>query len=247
MSTHKNTPMSLHNFRQSTNPFNKINQYCLLLISTLVMAGCTCNNNKQGTSGADSLEILKADSLAMEGRTSSHQFTFDSQTTGWLSATMGGRKVDTTDFKNGHAPGHAADSLATNTDAAIGLFGDSVNFNPDNKYYEQYASVLRFSADSSYILDFGSYGSIPVKNKAGRTSLEGGEPDTKIMVGIPGQHKEWQVMFAGPGTVILDAKWKNDHQFMLLYSQQADKDRIDTTLLMGDMHTRSLHWYQLRK
>jgi|GEM_PF-1207373 len=239
--------MSAQPSRQIKLTSKNLNIYGLLLLPMLIIAGCTCNNHQQKTGMQDSLALLKADSLAKEGRMASHQFSFDSQTTGWLSSALGGRKVYTADFKNGHPPGHGIDSTAGGEDAAVGLFGDSVNFHPDRKYYEDYAKVIRFSPDSNYILDFGSYGNIPVKNKAGLTSLEGGEPDTKIMVGIPAEHKEWQVMFAGPGTVILDAKWKNNHQFMLLYTQQANKDRTDTTLMMGDMQTRSLHWYQLGK
>ncbi|SDZ73335.1 hypothetical protein SAMN05192529_10132 [Arachidicoccus rhizosphaerae] len=220
----------------------------LLLISILVITGCKCNQGDQTRQQVDSLAGLSADSASQEIRNRSHQFTFDSLTTGWLSATMGGRKVDTAAFTSGHAPGFDPDSTAAGSqDAATSQFPEAVNFQPDQQYYKDYASVLRFSPDSSYILDFGSYGSIPVKGKSGRTTLEGGEPDTKIMVGIPGQHKEWQVMFAGPGTAILDATWKNDHQFMVLYASQQEGSRIDTTLIMGDMHTQTLHWFQLSK
>jgi hypothetical protein len=219
----------------------------LLLLSITLLAGCKCNQGDQNQDRIDSLARLQADSISQENRNASHQFTFDSLTTGWLSATMGGRKVDTAAFKNGRAPGSPDSSTAQGGDAATGQFPDPVNFQPDQQYYKDFASVLRFSPDSSYILDFGSYGNIPVKGKSGRTTLEGGEPDTKIMVGIPGEHKEWQVMFAGPGTAILDATWKNDHQFMVLYASQGEGNRIDTTLIMGDMQTKSLHWFQLNQ
>lgn len=222
--------------------------FCMVLFLSLVLiTGCTCNQTDQHQQTKDSLAQMQADSLSQEARNGRHQFTFDSLTTGWLSATMGGRKVDTTAFKNGHAPDLGTDSTAQGEDAAIGSFPDPINFQPDHQYYKDYATVLRFSPDSSYILDFGSYGSIPVKGKSGRTSLEGGEPDTKIMVGIPKEHKEWQVMFAGPGTAILDATWKNDHQFMVLYANQQEGNHVDTTLIMGDMHTKTLHWFQLSR
>jgi len=219
--------------------------YSTLIFSVVMLAGCTCNSNKQDQHMADSLAAAKADSLRTEGRTGSHQFVFDSQTTDWLSAAMGGKKVDTTAITGGHAPGHNADSTDTNADAAVSVLKDSMNFQPEASFYKDYAPVLRWSPDSSYLLDFGSYGNIPVKGKEGRTALEGGEPDTKIMVAIPSQHTQWLVMFAGPGTAIVDAKWKNQHQFMLLYTFEQDSGHKDTTLIMGDMRTRGLHWYQL--
>lgn len=226
--------------------FKQISVYSTLIFSLVLLIGCTCNGNKQGQDTKDSLERLKADSLTTEGRMASRQFVFDSLTTDWLSSAMGGRKVDTAAFSNGHAPGHHLDStVADGADAAVGAFTDSSAFQADASFYKDYASVLRWSPDSSYLLDFGSYGNIPVKGKEGRSSLEGGEPDTKIMIAIPGEHKQWLVMFAGPGTSILDAKWKNDHQFMLLYAFQQEHNEADTTLIMGDMKTRSLHWYEL--
>lgn len=222
----------------------KASYYSTLVLFLVLLAGCTCNSNQQDQQAKDSLASLMADSLAGEGRMGNQPFVFDSLTTNWLSDAMGGRKVDTLDFVRAQAPGQSADS-ASEAESSSSPFKDSLAFQPDQQFYSDYASVLRWSPDSSYLLDFGSYGQIPVKGKEGRSSLEGGEPDTKIMVATPAAHKQWLVMFAGPGTSILDAKWKNNHQFMLLYAFDQDNHHMDTTLVMGDMLTKTLHWFHL--
>ena len=94
----------------------------LLLLSITLLAGCKCNQGDQNQDRIDSLPRLQADSISQENRNASHQFTFDSLTTGWLSATMGGRKVDTAAFKNGRAPGSPDSSTAQGGDAATGQF-----------------------------------------------------------------------------------------------------------------------------
>ena len=216
-----------------------------LVFVTLLMTGCTCNGNKQDQQQADSLAAAREDSLTAEGRTGIHQFSFDNQTNSWLSSALGGRQVDASTFSSGHIPDALQDSSQTNEDVAIGLLKDPTNFQPDSTFYHDYSTALRWSPDSSYILDIGSYGTITVKGKEGRTTLEGGEPDTKILVASPQQHKQWLVMFAGPGTEILDTKWHTRDQFLLLYSFDKENGHPDTTLIVGDMRTKSLQWFQL--
>ena len=154
----------------------KLFPYCALIFSTVLLAGCTCNPHKQAHAPSDSLQhvqdSLQADSLAMEGR--GHQaFVFDSLTTRWLSSAMGGRKVDTEAFASSQAPDLNPDSLAaeTDTDTAIGPLGEETPFQPEPGYYTDYAKVLRWAPDSSFLLDFGSYGSIPIKGKDGKVRL----------------------------------------------------------------------------
>lgn len=223
----------------------------LLLISLVLLTGCTCNGDKNKKTATDSLlaiqsDSLHIDSLAREENRQMGQFMFDSLTTNWLSGAMGGRKVDTTDFANDHAPNAVSDSTGATQDPAIGQLGDSTKFSPSAGFYRDYAQVLRWAPDSSYLLDLGSYGNVPVKGKDGKVRLEGGEPDTRIVVIDPKKGVQWQVLFGGPGLRILDGKWKDKNHFMLLYTHDAGR-HADTLLILGNMQTRHLHWYGLNQ
>lgn len=105
-------------------------------------------------------------------------------------------------------------------------------FNPPRQFYKVYAPVLKWSADSSAILDIGSYGMVPATDKDGNVTLQGGEPDTEIAVVYPGKQLRKRLLYGGPGFVVLKAKWVDSSQVAVLASHPAANGLPDTTLYL---------------
>ena len=84
-------------------------------------------------------------------------------------------------------------------------------FDPQPEFYKNYSSVLRWSPDSSYILDIGSYGSVLVKDDKGNMQVEAGEPDSEIALLQPSTNKKWSLFFVGPSSNIIDGKWVDNN------------------------------------
>jgi hypothetical protein len=107
----------------------------------------------------------------------------------------------------------------------------SKSFKPDADFYRDYTTVLRWSPDSNYILDYGSYGSVKVKdNKTGNTKIEGGEPDTEVSLINPKTKTRTRILFFGPGTNVSDARWLSASQVAILGTDENDNNQPDTLL-----------------
>jgi hypothetical protein len=81
------------------------------------------------------------------------------------------------------------------------------SFQPEKNFYTKYAPVLRWSPDSNYILDFGSYNSMVITDKNGKTHLENGEADTEVSFIEPKKKSKKQIFFFGPSAYIQNAQW----------------------------------------
>jgi hypothetical protein len=90
------------------------------------------------------------------------------------------------------------------------------SFQTDKEFYKYYAQVLRWSPDSSYVLDIGSYGSVKIKDNSGNTRIEGGEPDTEVSLLYPKEKNKVRLLFFGPGTTIVDGRWLDSSQIAML-------------------------------
>lgn len=116
-----------------------------------------------------------------------------------------------------------------------------VPIEPD--FYKTYQTVLRWSPDSSWILDIGSYGSIPVKDAKGNIRLEGGEPDTEVALILPKSNKRARLMFVGPSSQIIDGKWISDQELMVLGTSYQSADKNDTLLWMINVKDKFFRLY----
>jgi len=105
------------------------------------------------------------------------------------------------------------------------------SFLPGPEFYKDYAQVLRWSPDSTYVLDLGSYGSVKVKDKSGNTRIESGEPDTEVSMIYPKSKKKSRLMFFGPGTVIADGRWLDSSQVAVLGMYDEKENHHPDTLL----------------
>jgi hypothetical protein len=105
------------------------------------------------------------------------------------------------------------------------------SFEPSREFYEEYAQVLRWSPDSTYVLDIGSYGSVKVKDKNGKTLIEAGEPDTEVSMLYPKTKGKARLLFFGPGTVIMDGRWLDNSQVAVLGMYDEKGNHYPDTLL----------------
>lgn len=218
----------------------------LLLLMVLVLNSCTCHSNQDkptAVSAADSAaqlenKALRADSMMVENPTSPDQF--DTSTRAWLSASLGGKQVKKGDFDL-----TAGASELDSSSEATGTFGPATEFTPKKDFYKDYAPVLRWSPDSSHLVDFGSYGQVVVRDASGKTSLEGGEPDTKVELINPKSGTQSQVLFGGPGLQVLNVKWISKQTFVLLYTNTVHT-QPDTLIMIADVDGQVLRQYQLK-
>jgi hypothetical protein len=104
-------------------------------------------------------------------------------------------------------------------------------FEPSQEFYKDYTQVLRWSPDSSYVLDIGSYGSVKVKDKNGKTRIETGEPDTEVSMIYPKTKSKTRLLFFGPGTVIVDGRWLDASQVAVLGMYDEKGNHHPDTLL----------------
>jgi len=104
-------------------------------------------------------------------------------------------------------------------------------FKPSQGFYKDYAQVLRWSPDSSYVLDIGSYGSVKVKDRYGKTRIEMGEPDTEVSMIYPKTKSKTRLLFFGPGTVIVDGRWLDASQVAVLGMYDEKGNHHPDTLL----------------
>ena len=213
-----------------------------LILSTLILSGCTCND-KQAKDNKVQADATQVDSLQRELPFAHHEFIFDTSTVSWLSGAMGGKDLDSNSFKDEQAT-LSTDSTLGDADAAIGHFGDTSQITESQDYYAQFQPFIRKSPDSLHLIDFGSYNHIVVKDKEGQTKLEGGEPDSKVEVLDLKAGLKWQILYGGPGLHIMDAKWKDKKHFMVLFSNEQNSG-VDTVLLTGDIDSKTLRWYKL--
>jgi len=162
-------------------------------------ASCSNNNEEQQKEKGvenDSLQTVK--NIASEDS----MVVFNSNVDNWISGSI---KKTSLDWNRFHLEEFwSEDSLQKKI------------FEPQHEFYKDYAQVLKWSPDSNYILDIGSYGSVKVEDNAGNTRIEGGEPDTEISMIYPKEKSKARILFFGPGTTIVDGRWLDSTQVAML-------------------------------
>ena len=170
-----------------------------VIIFVLSVASCSGNEKeqqKENTVSDDSVQTLQ--SIASEDS----MMIFNNRAENWISRSIQKNNIDWNRFNLDEF--WSDDSL------------QKKSFEPEKEFYKDYAQVLRWSPDSNYILDFGSYGSVKVKDKAGNTRIEGGEPDTEVSMIYPKEKSKTRLLFFGPGTTIIDGRWLDSSQVAVL-------------------------------
>ena len=120
-------------------------------------------------------------------------------------------------------------------------------FKPAADFYKNYAPLLKWSPDSAYVLDIGSYGKVLVKDKTGQIKIEDGEVDSKASLIDAKANTTQQLLFLGAGGTIIDGKWLNANQFSLLSAFDENNDqKPDTVLWVVDVKENFYRKYRLQ-
>jgi hypothetical protein len=118
-------------------------------------------------------------------------------------------------------------------------------FVPAADFYKNYASVLRWSPDSSFVLDIGSYGSVLVKDKAGKMSVAGGEPDTEVSMINTNEKTKSRLLFLGASSEIFDSKWIDSSQVAIMGTvDEKGNNMVDTLMWLVDVKQNFFRKYR---
>jgi hypothetical protein len=120
-----------------------------------------------------------------------------------------------------------------------------VAFKPTKKFYADYSSVLRWSVDSSYIIDGGSYGGVVIRGADGKTRIEAGEPDTEVALIYPKTSQKTRLLFSGPGTELISYRWVDSTTaaIVMAFDEKGNRE-IDTSLWLIDVKAKYFRKYQ---
>jgi len=206
----------------------KLTTVALLLIT---LAGCKCNNKQEAQQEEKAIELdstQTALSIIQEDST----MVFDDRNSAWRNENFTQRGFNWDGFK---LQSFWAEENFERKDA---------NLTPD--FLKHYAPVLRWSPDSSYILDIGSYGGVVMQKADGNTTVEKGEPDTEVSLVFPKENKKTRVLFAGPSLHILNATWADSTQVAMLgtLDTSATGAKPDTPLWMIDVKDHFFRKYK---
>lgn len=118
-------------------------------------------------------------------------------------------------------------------------------FKPEPGFYQDYAPLLKWSPDSSYVLDIGTYGKVLVKDKRGNIKIEDGEVDTKASLLFPKKNTAAELIFLGAAGNIIDGRWIDSTQFSILgYFDEKGNQKPDTVLWVIDAKEKFFRKYK---
>jgi hypothetical protein len=115
---------------------------------------------------------------------------------------------------------------------------------PEN-FIKLYTPLLRWSPDSSQILDLGSYEAKLKNDKTGLVIEEAG-PDTEVAVLYPHQNQRTRLLNVGPSATIVDGKWLNNTELMVLGTFTSDEGITDTLAWKIDLQEKLFTLYNVK-
>jgi hypothetical protein len=196
----------------------------LMAATTFIFLGGCNNSNKEKDHIEDSVET--AAGIASEDSVLIH----DQPTSNWIVQSLQKNML-------------TSNNLQLKEFWAIDSFSKK-DFNPDNDFYSKYAPLLKWSPDSNYVLDQGSYGAIVSKDKNGKITVEGSDADTEISLLFPKENRKTQLVFSGPSFHFIDGKWLDSTQLAMLTSfDEKEDNKSDTTLWIVDVKSKFFRKY----
>jgi len=195
----------MHNTITYHSIAHKLATVCVIAIFIAGLA--SCNNNKGNKAVNDSLHAdltVLSDSMQLVHDIDSADYAslFKSKSNVWLSALLDNKE---TKWGNFHLVDYWKDDSLK-----------PLPFIPAKNFYTNYAMYLKWSPDSSYIFDMGSYGVTVNKDKDGNTSLESGDIDNEVTLLNPAAKTKTRLIFFGPGITPVNARWIDSSQVALI-------------------------------
>lgn len=102
-------------------------------------------------------------------------------------------------------------------------------YKPDAAFFSDYAPLLKWSPDSSYVLDMGTIGATLIKDKTGKTHIGDGDVDTEIALMNRKTNTRSRILFFGSSSAVIDVRWLNTTQIAIL-GTEAINEPADTLL-----------------
>lgn len=208
-----------------------ISTFTAMALSMALLAGCKCNSSKPEVQEEKAIE-LDSTQTAQSIMQEDSAMVFDDMNTPWIQENFTKKGFDWNGFK------------------LISFWGeDSADKKPANltpDFLKRFASVLRWSPDSAYILDIGSYGGVVLKDSNGQPVVAKGEPDTEVSIIFPKENKKTRVLFAGPSLHVLNATWADSSQVAMLGTLDTSRNgsKIDTLLWLIDVKENMYRKYK---
>lgn len=197
----------------------------------LLLASCSCGGGKKQDAEEATDSVHVAHDIVIEDST----MIYDNNTSAWLGQALNKPAINWSRFKLVEFWGE--DSTTER---------QPLKTNPD--FYKNYAPVLKWSVDSMHVLDIGSYGSVMMKNKAGKDTLVHGEPDTEVSLLYPKENLRKRILFGGPSVRVLNAVWADSSEVAMLTSVEkidsAQKGHTDTLLWLIDVKNNFYRKYK---
>lgn len=215
--------------RPTKNPENMMmRKIPVFLAIAAIVSSCNCNNN-----GKKEEETIELDSAQTAQSIISEDSTiiFDNSTRQWLGQSLQQNSLNWNRFR---LLTFWAEDTLEKTDAGTP---------PD--FYTKYAPVLKWSPDSNYVLDIGSYGAVVLKDTTGKHFVAAGEPDSEVAILFPKENKKTRVLFGGPSLRIINASWADTSQVAMLGSlDTSHTGHPDTLLWLIDVKERFFRKYK---
>jgi hypothetical protein len=215
------------------------NTYRLLVICTVAVTSLaalsSCNNNKGNKATNDSLladHSVLSDSMQIIHDIDSADYTdlFKYKANTWLSKVLNNSQ---TKWDNFHLVDYWKDDSLKRS-----------SFKPAKNFYTDYAMYLKWSPDSNYIFDMGSYGVTVVKDKQGNTSIESGDIDNEVTLLDPVHQTKTRLLFFGPGTTPVNARWLDSSQVALVgLFDTSSNHQPDTLMWLIDVKEKFFRKY----
>ena len=107
----------------------------------------------------------------------------------------------------------------------------SAKFEPDKAYFENYGRFLKYSPDSSFVIDLDSYNTTITKNKDGKLIGREEGPDTEIsLIDLKNKEKK-RLVFLGPGGSIEEGGWIDEDNLALIGLQDTPDESVQVHLI----------------
>ncbi len=187
----------------------------LIVLTGFILVLTACKNNKD-----DGKETDITDTATMEPsifiRSEDSAVVFTNKADDWISKSLHNSAWNWSRFQ-----------------LAEFWYEDSLQKDPyeeSKKFYSDFAPLLKWSPDSSYILDLGTIGTMIIKDKFGKPYIADGDIDTEISMRYPKTEMKSRILYFGSTYSLIDAKWLDKEQVAILASVLSNGPQADTLL-----------------
>lgn len=221
--------------------YKHITVVIVLAFTIGIISSCNNHKDKQAKPVRDSVisiskNLSVADSLQLvhDIDSADYAYLFKNQVNIWVSKALNNPAIKWTNF--------ALADFREDDDVK------QANGELPKRLLDDYSMFLRWNPDSSYVLDFGSYGAVIDKDKNGQQYINDGEIDNEIRLYNRKMKTSSRLIFDGPGSHTWDARWADGDQVAILGTFDTTNGRhIDTTLWLINVKTNFFRKYNYTK